>query len=492
MQKTTMLFNKKKYLIVIFITCIQSLMGQDTASTVRSIAAMQQHGATVSCVMYNLNKGTTHYAFQPNLQITPASALKLITTATALELLGADYQFKTTLSYSGTIKNGVLDGNLYIIGSGDPSLGSQHIGVKPEQFLKDWTGAIKQAGIHTVTGDIISDASYFDKYGVSNKWLLEDLGSYYGAGAYGINLFDNAYKLYLQTGSAGSKPRITATQPNMGNLVFHNELISKNVAKDSSYILGMPLANERYLQGIVPANKKRYTLKGDIPNPMQFMATYTKHFLAKQGVKVKGVARVATQNSAHTIQYKSLKVLCVIESPSLKELIKITNYKSQNLYADALLKQIGAMQNKSANNKTNTFDKGIQSIKQHWMDKGINTDACWMYDGSGLAVTNKVSSQFMVEVLTQMHPQQSKDSMFYKSLPLVGVEGTVRNLLKTKNIPGELRLKSGSMSRVRAYAGYWSYNNQDYAIAFFINNYNMSGKKLTPIIESFFQTLLKD
>ena len=487
-----MLFNKKKYLIVTFITCIQSLMGQDASSTARSITAMQQHGATVSCVMYNLNKGTTHYAFQPDLQVTPASVLKLITTATALELLGADYQFKTALSYSGTIKNGVLDGNLYIIGSGDPSLGSQHIGVKSEQFLKDWTVAIKRAGIHTVTGDIISDASCFDGYGVSNKWLLEDLGSYYGAGAYGINLFDNAYKLLLQTGATGSKPRIVATQPNIEQLIFHNELICRNIAKDSSYILGMPLANERYLHGVVPANKKRYTLKGDIPNPMQFMATYTKRFLTKQGIQIKGTAKVTTKNSAHTIRQKSLKTLCVIESPSLKELIKITNYKSQNLYADALLKQIGVAQNKGVNNKANTFDKGIQAVKLYWEDKGVDTDACWMYDGSGLAVTNKVSSQFMIEVLAQMHPRQSQDSTFYKSLPLVGVEGTVRNLLRTKNITGELRLKSGSMSRVRAYAGYWSYNNQDYAIAFFINNYNMSGKKLTPIVESFFQTLLKD
>ena len=487
-----MIRNKKKYLIVIFITCIQSLTGQDLSPTGHSIAEMQQQGATVSCVMYNLNKGTTHYAFQPNLQVTPASALKLITTSTALELLGADYQFKTTLAYSGTIKNGILDGNLYIIGSGDPSLGSQHIGVKSEQFLKDWTVAIKRAGIHTVTGDIVSDASCFDGYGVSNKWLLEDVGNYYGAGAYGINLFDNAYKLQLQTGGAGSKPRITATQPNMGELTFHNELISKNITKDSSYILGIPLANERYLHGVVPANKKRYTLKGDIPNPMQFMAKYTKRFLATQGVKVKGNAKVIMHKSAYTVPQKSLKMLCVIKSPSLKELIKITNYKSQNLYADALLKQIGVAQNKHSNNKSTSFDQGIQAVKQHWKNRGIDTEACWMYDGSGLAVTNKISSQFMVEMLTQMHPQQSQDSTFYKSLPLVGVEGTVRNLLKTKNIQGELRLKSGSMSRVRAYAGYWTYNNQDYAIAFFINNYNMSGKKLTPIIESFFQTLLKE
>lgn len=487
-----MLFNKKRDLIVLFICSIHSLWGQNLPAIERSINSMWRDGATISCVMYDIKNGTTHYAFQPNLQVTPASVLKLVTTATALEVLGTDYQFKTTLSYSGAMKNGVLDGNLYIIGSGDPSLGSQHINAKPEQFIKDWAVAVKRIGIHTITGDIIADASCFDRYGVSNKWLLEDLGSYYGAGAYGVNLFDNSYKLYLQTGEAGSIPRIIATQPDMGALRFHNKLTAQPVARDSSYILGMPYSNERYLHGVVPTRRKRYVLKGDIPNPILYMAVYTKRFLEIQSIKVQGEAKVATQKESPTNKYKSAKTIQTVKSPSLKELVKITNYKSQNLYADALLKQIGVSQYNTIKSNTNSFNQGIESIKQHWVDKGVNTDACWMYDGSGLAVTNKVSAQFVVEVLTQMHPQQSQDSTFYQSLPLVGVEGTVRNLLKNKKIPGTLRLKSGSMSRVRAYAGYWSYNNQSYAIAFFINNYNISGKKLTPMVESFFQTLLED
>jgi D-alanyl-D-alanine carboxypeptidase/D-alanyl-D-alanine-endopeptidase (penicillin-binding protein 4) len=486
-----MLFNKKKYLIVLFICSIHSLWGQNLPSIEHAVKSMGRDGATVSCVMYDIKKGTTHYAFQPNLQVTPASVLKLITTATALELLGDDYRFKTSLSYSGTIQEGVLHGNLYIIGSGDPSLGSRHIAAKPEQFLQDWAAAVKRLGVHTITGDVIADATCLDDYGVSNKWLLEDLGSYYGTGSYGINLFDNAYKLYLQTGVVGSKPQIVATEPNMGALKFHNNLIAQPVVRDSSYILGMPLANERFLYGVVPTHRKRYALKGDIPNPMLCMAQYSKRFIEKQGVKVQGVAKVATpKEAADTL--RSLQTVRTVKSPQLKELIKVTNYKSQNLYADALLKQIGVSQQDKSQSKTNAFDQGVQAIKQYWTDKGIDTRTCCMYDGSGLAVTNKVSAQSVVEVLAQMHPAQSQDSTFYHSLPIAGVEGTVRNFLKTKKVPGELRLKSGSMSRVRAYAGYWSYNNQSYAVAFFINNYNLSGRELTPVVESFFQVLLKD
>ena len=177
----------------------------------------------MTCAIRDLSTGETLCAYQESLQITPASVLKLVTTATALELLGSDYRFPTTLAYDGHIADGTLHGNLYIIGSGDPTLGSSHFSQSTD-FLEKWENAIRSAGIRRVEGAVIADERIFDTEGISPKWVYEDLGSYYGAGSYGISVFDNLYRLTLRT--VGGKVRVVGTSPEGAVAKFHNYLRS--------------------------------------------------------------------------------------------------------------------------------------------------------------------------------------------------------------------------------------------------------------------------
>ena len=177
-------------------------------------------GASFSLLIQEVETGTVVFAYDTIRQMSPASVLKTVTTATALELLGEDYQFPTTISYDGRIEQGVLRGNLYIEGSGDPTLGSRHFAAdknnyRPDQnrFIPQWITAIQNAGIQQIEGRIIADESIFDTEGTSMKWMQEDLGADYGAGSYGISIFDNSYSLYIRTGKSGTKPLILRTDP---------------------------------------------------------------------------------------------------------------------------------------------------------------------------------------------------------------------------------------------------------------------------------------
>ena len=133
-------------------------------------------GASFSLVVKDVQEGRTVYSYDTDRLQSPASVLKTVATATALEILGEDYRYPTTLEYDGILENGTLEGNLYIKGSGDPSLGSSHFAPGQNKFLSTWIAALQKAGIKHITGSVISDESIFDTEGVSIKWLRERYG----------------------------------------------------------------------------------------------------------------------------------------------------------------------------------------------------------------------------------------------------------------------------------------------------------------------------
>lgn len=441
-------------------------------------------GASFSILVRDLRSGETCFAYDTLRQLTPASVMKTVTTATALELLGEDYRFATSLSYDGSLDDGVLRGNLYIEGGGDPSLGSSHLLSERARFMEDWIAALRKAGIRSVEGAVVSDESLFDTEGISPKWVREDLGNYYGAGSYGISVFDNLYRLILRTGATGSRPKLLGTEPEIPGIRFHDYLTVGAVASDSSYIWGAPFASDRYLYGVVPANRERYVLKGDIPDPALFLAGYLTSGLEKAGIRVSG------QPTCHRLlkeagRWKPGKRTTIVTtySPPLRELVRITNHASHNLFADALMKTIGLRYHPRKGEVISSFDRGIRVLRAYWEKRGLDLSSVWMYDGSGLAAMNKLSTAFVVDLLSYMKNGSSNRTAFSTSLPKVGVAGSVRNFLKGSALQGKASLKSGSMSRVKGYAGYVETGGHSYAVALFVNNYACDGREMTRLIE---------
>ena len=431
-----------------------------------------------------MQEGRTVYSYDTDRLQSPASVLKTVATATALEILGEDYRYPTTLEYDGILENGTLEGNLYIKGSGDPSLGSSHFAPGQNKFLSTWIAALQKAGIKHITGSVISDESIFDTEGVSIKWLREDMGNYYAPGSYGISIFDNMYKLSLQTGAAGTRPVLKGTEPDIPFIRFKNYLKAAPVSSDSAYIIGAPLDDVRYLYGVLPANREAYVLKGDIPDPALYLARYLTDQLQQKGIRVDG------SPSCYRIEVEEnrwkkgeRKEIVTTYSPTLREIASICNHVSHNLYADALVKTVGLQYKPRRNEMISSFGRGVQVVKEYWEKKGLDVFPLRMNDGSGLAPADKVSAGFMGELLVYMATESAVSDAFIASLPQAGIEGSVRNFLKGSKLQGKAHLKSGGITGVRSYAGYITKDGRTYAVAVFSNNYSCPMSRMTRALE---------
>lgn len=476
---------RNKIVLLCLLICLHLLAGAQTSAPVKwLLQAPYMRGASFSLVVKDVQEGRTVYSYDTDRLQSPASVLKTVATATALEILGEDYRYPTTLEYDGILENGTLEGNLYIKGSGDPSLGSSHFAPGQNKFLSTWIAALQKAGIKHITGSVISDESIFDTEGVSIKWLREDMGNYYAPGSYGISIFDNMYKLSLQTGAAGTRPVLKGTEPDIPFIRFKNYLKAAPVSSDSAYIIGAPLDDVRYLYGVLPANREAYVLKGDIPDPALYLARYLTDQLQQKGIRVDG------SPSCYRIEVEEnrwkkgeRKEIVTTYSPTLREIASVCNHVSHNLYADALVKTVGLQYKPRRNEMISSFGRGVQVVKEYWEKKGLDVFPLRMNDGSGLAPADKVSAGFMGELLVYMATESAVSDAFIASLPQAGIEGSVRNFLKGSKLQGKARLKSGGITGVRSYAGYITKDGKTYAVAVFSNNYSCPMSRMTRALE---------
>ena len=476
---------RNKIVLLCLLICLHLLAGAQTPAPVKwLLQAPYMRGASFSLVVKDVQEGRTVYSYDTDRLQSPASVLKTVATATALEILGEDYRYPTTLEYDGILENGTLEGNLYIKGSGDPSLGSSHFAPGQNKFLSTWIAALQKAGIKHITGSVISDESIFDTEGVSIKWLREDMGNYYAPGSYGISIFDNMYKLSLQTGAAGTRPVLKGTEPDIPFIRFKNYLKAAPVSSDSAYIIGAPLDDVRYLYGVLPANREAYVLKGDIPDPALYLARYLTDQLQQKGIRVDG------SPSCYRIEVEEnrwkkgeRKEIVTTYSPTLREIASICNHVSHNLYADALVKTVGLQYKPRRNEMISSFGRGVQVVKEYGEKKGLDVFPLRMNDGSGLAPADKVSAGFMGELLVYMATESAVSDAFIASLPQAGIEGSVRNFLKGSKLQGKAHLKSGGITGVRSYAGYITKDGRTYAVAVFSNNYSCPMSRMTRALE---------
>ena len=433
--------------------------------------------ASVSLLVKDLGTNQPIYQYRPKTSIIPASTLKLVTTATALELLGPNFHFETKLEIDGTINaDSVLNGNLYIRGGGDPTLGSDCF--KTADFLKSWVEAVKNAGIRKINGKIIADASIFDDEGVNPKWTWEDIGNYYAAGAYGISYLDNTFRLTLRSDIIGSKPEITKTTPEIPGLIIDNQLRSTKIGFDSAYFYGAPHSNTRSIYGEIPAFRTAFVVKGDIPNPGLLLAQHLNDRLRQSGIII--TLPPTDKDGVST----NRRVIYTHDSPPLSAIITEINIHSNNLYAEHLFRYL-ALKKFHAGSSTGA----VQVIKSFWKSKGLPVEQLFMYDGSGLSPVNAVSANFFVELLTYMKTMSKYSDVFFNSLPIAGESGTLSGLLKNTPLQGKVHAKSGTISRVKCYAGYIEIKGKNYVFALMVNNANGSSKAVTAKIEEFLLSL---
>ena len=433
------------------------------------------------CISVSDNQtGEMLFTSEPQQSLVPASILKLVTTATALEVFGPDFNFETTLSYSGTIRNDTLFGDLQIIGGGDPTLGSKYF-PEYQYFMAEWVKKIRQKEIKVITGNLILDATIYELQTIPNTWIWEDIGNYYGAGASGISAFDNLYEIHLKSKiEAGKQTEILKIVPEIPNLDLQNEVLSSDLNSDQAYVFGSPMENRRIIRGTIPKNKTDFVVKASVPDPSVLLASEFRKKLTANGIAVSGVTK-----------YEKAKIdssgqLSVFQSPSLRDIIRITNHESVNLFAEHLLKHLAFQKN-----GLGTTKDGCKFVVEFWKEKGLDMSGFFMNDGSGLSRFNAITASQMVDILEYMKKQSKYADDFYESLATVG-DGTL-TVFRNENFPEKcLRAKSGSMTRVRCYAGYLTtISGRELLFTIMLNNFSSSQSEATKKIEEMLVELRK-
>ena len=272
-----MLSKIQKFLL--FLLTFNALIGvgQNAVQVATNQVAKSQDmaGATFSFLAIDLSNGSEIASNNSSMSIPTASTAKLFSTATALEVLGADFRPETRIYIEGNItKDGRLEGNIWIRGGGDVTLGSRFFNESGHErdFLKTWVDTLKYLGIKSISGSIIADGSEFGYAGIPDGWSWNDMGNYYGAGPSGICVFDNAIRFVFKTGASGSATEIVSMSPTVPGMTFHNYVKSAAIDDDQSYIFGAPYSMDRFATGSLPAGRSAFEVKGSAPEPEMQLA----------------------------------------------------------------------------------------------------------------------------------------------------------------------------------------------------------------------------
>jgi len=414
-----------------------------------------------SLTVLNANTGEVIFAENANTGLATASTLKAITTASAYSVLGSNFQYETKLLYSGTIRNGELDGDIIILGSGDPTLGSDNFEeTKPEVILQRWLTAIQSAGISRIKGSVIADDRLFKGHTAPSGWTWIDMGQYYGSGVSSINWRENKVKINISArGEVGALSTFQGTSPSLPYLRIVNEVtIGKAGSGDQVYAFSAPYSSTIYLRGSYASDLNKQ-IEISIPDGAYDAAFSLKSFLQKNQIPVEKEVSTAFLMANQGINLpENLTQLDRYLSPTISQISYWFMKKSINLYGEAFLKT-------AALKAEGDYDtrKAAEWEQKYWAAKiGQKPGALRIRDGSGLSPENRVTTMAMARILMQAKKENWFGS-YYENMPVVN----------------GLKMKSGTIGGVLGYAGYHTApDGTPLVFAFLINNHQSSAQPM--------------
>jgi D-alanyl-D-alanine carboxypeptidase/D-alanyl-D-alanine-endopeptidase (penicillin-binding protein 4) len=407
--------------------------------------------ASISLTVLDAKTGEVVFSANPNMGLAPASTLKTVTTITAMNLLGPDYRFKTTLvgSAGGSLSaDGTWSGNIIITGGDDPTLGSFRWEETKESFiLRQFVEGLKKAGIKKINGSIIATGTNHPPQG----WIWQDMGNYYGAFPNNLCWRENLYDVLLRPTQVGKPVVMAGTVPAMPYLQFINQLITGSAGSGDNAYATLPVnSNKVFLQGTYAVDQEKRKIAAALPDPAFEAARRLKDTLESAGITVSGNATsetiLTTTNSNFDMSLG--KIFVTHYSPPLRKVIYWLNQKSINLYAEQILLAM------ADSLKTNDYPS---VTRNYWKAHGIDINSLNIVDGSGLSPGNRVTTMAMARIL-QTAKKETWFPDFYESLPVYN----------------NMHMKSGTINNTLAYAGYQAYNGRELCFSIIVNNYNGS------------------
>ena len=424
---------------------------QQSIETIISDPALAE--ATIG-ICVRTGDGVTLAEIDSDNMIMPASNMKLISTGTALHRLGPEHQLITEIAHDGKIEKGVLKGNLYIIGGGDPTTGSKDSIATPQaQLFANWEKIIRDAGIRRVEGYIIGDGRYFDGMPEHPSWQWSDIGTYYGSGPTGLMFYENMQSFRASAGkNVGDPVNIVPSFPEVPWMEFrYNCTTGKAGTGDQLYMYASDLSPVAEIRGTFGVDRGAKRLDCTNKFPEFTLASYFSDYLNSKGIYSDGPADFRLCTNIKSPMAEQVTSIGSTNSPSLKRIIHETNHESNNLYAETLAKTLSKTITGSA-----CYDSTYVAMETVLKELGVDTSyGIKMADGSGLSRKNYVSPDFFCRFLIAMMSSPHFEDYIY-SLPSPGSNGTLSsNMAKSPaEMKARIKVKSGSMEGVRCYSGY--------------------------------------
>ena len=389
-----------------------------------------------------LSSTATLYSRDAQKYFIPASNVKLLTTAAALQKLGADFRIKTSV-YSGE------NGSLYVAGRGDPSI--------TEAQLQSLAQQLKRRGVDRVN-ELIGDDSYFQGSAVNPNWEWEDAQAGYGAPINSLIFNQNAIELLLSPQAIGQPLKVTFAESKLANQ-WQIQNSSVTVAQNESEFIEVGREFDRpaiRVSGQLKVGAEPESAYVAVVNPANNFLQHFQQVLAAEGIPVK-------QALVASVSRNFNQELATVESPPLAELVRETNRESNNLYAEVLLRLLGKVTDKMPLPQTltgkmpvpqeDTGEMGLKELKTALTQLGVNPNSYILADGSGLSRHNLISPEALVQTLRFMANSPAA-SIYRQSLPIAGESGTLKNRLNSTPNRVILQAKTGTLSGVSALSGY--------------------------------------
>jgi len=380
----------------------------------------------------------TIYSLNSNKLFHPASNLKLITSAAALHLLGEDFFYRTYISTNGGITDGVLNGSIYIKASGDPLITADDI---------DSLGAnIEAFKIRKITGDLVCDAGYFDTVYWGRGWMWDDEPSSDQPFITPLCLDGNSIRLHLVSGPHERDPLAITIDPVTTYIdIINNGITSAGNLIPELSVTRQAITNRILIKGSLPGNTVK-DFRLSVWKPEMYFLHLFRERLRRRGIIVEGSLRIDSMTALNPIS----QIIHPIDT-----VLRRMNKMSDNLAAENLLKTLSA----EMHGKPGSATDGVLLIKEYLFSLGIDTSRTNIFDGSGVSWYNEISPSVIVKVLLQQHKAQGTFKLFYESLPIASVDGTLKYRMINTRAANNLRAKTGTLTGVSGISGYLSSRN---------------------------------
>ncbi|HET9229145.1 MAG TPA: D-alanyl-D-alanine carboxypeptidase/D-alanyl-D-alanine-endopeptidase [Thermoanaerobaculia bacterium] len=404
----------------------------------------------------DLDTGESVYGYSPDEPRVIASNTKLFTTAAILDALGPGYAFETRLMLNGPVKDGVLNGPLGVVGSGDPQISGRDYAGDPFAPFREWARALRDRGIERVTGDLYLDHGLFDPPLVHPDWPRDQLTRWYEAPVEALSFSDNCILVRVWPGKAGGAAQVELV-PDVPVLQLRNT--ARTIGKGGQNVIIHREGDELFVKGSIRSNSGPVESWVTVPDPVRYFGQGLIEALAEEGVRVEG--RLRPVDRLPGLVWERVAV----HRSDLLSAIRVTNKRSQNFYAESLAKHLGALRCGRG-----SWEDGVKAVGEFATSLGIPKGSFHLADGSGMSRENRFAPRHLTMLLRHMFFHEA-GSEFAQSLPYSGEDlGSWKRRMAQPPYAGNVFAKTGTLEGVSALSGYAkAVSGKAYAFSILLN-----------------------